>query len=118
MNRRNFLTSMLAACAAPAIVRADSLMRIVPRNELIFGFDLASEDSISVVFSPYDFTREVLDVLHKNIAFVSSINRDFSREYGQRRSIMFHDPNANRLTTEFEAPKFPSVGQFARPEET
>lgn len=35
MNRRNFLAAMLAACAAPAIVRADSLMRIaVPRQEL------------------------------------------------------------------------------------
>lgn len=30
MNRRGFLGSILVACAAPAIVRADSLMRIVP----------------------------------------------------------------------------------------
>ena len=30
MNRRGFLGSILAAAAAPAIVRADSLMRIVP----------------------------------------------------------------------------------------
>lgn len=30
MDRRTFLGTMLAACAAPAIVRADSLMRIVP----------------------------------------------------------------------------------------
>lgn len=30
MNRRNFLGAMLAACAAPAIVRAGSLMRINP----------------------------------------------------------------------------------------
>lgn len=32
MNRRGFLGSILTACAAPAIVRADSLMRIVPRD--------------------------------------------------------------------------------------
>lgn len=32
MNRRGFLTSCLALGAAPAIVRADSLMRIVPRD--------------------------------------------------------------------------------------
>ena len=32
MNRRGFLTSILALGAAPAIVRADSLMRIVPRE--------------------------------------------------------------------------------------
>ena len=32
MNRRGFLGSCLALAAAPAIVRADSLMRIVPRD--------------------------------------------------------------------------------------
>lgn len=35
MNRRGFLTGILAACAAPAIVRADSLMRIVPLDTTI-----------------------------------------------------------------------------------
>lgn len=32
MNRRGFLSSMIALAAAPAIVRADSLMKIVPRD--------------------------------------------------------------------------------------
>ena|SRR6185369_3233199 len=32
MDRRGFLGSILAACAAPAIVRADSLMRVVSRD--------------------------------------------------------------------------------------
>lgn len=36
MNRRGFLGSILAAAAAPAIVRAESLMRIiVPSDEII-----------------------------------------------------------------------------------
>lgn len=35
MNRRGFIGSILATCAAPAIVRADALMRIVPRNTTI-----------------------------------------------------------------------------------
>jgi len=36
MNRRGFLGAMLGVMAAPAIVRADSLMRIVvPKQELI-----------------------------------------------------------------------------------
>lgn len=35
MNRRGFLGSILALGAAPAIVRADSLMRIVPRDALV-----------------------------------------------------------------------------------
>lgn len=32
MDRRGFIGSILAAATAPAIVRADSLMRIVPRD--------------------------------------------------------------------------------------
>lgn len=32
MNRRGFLQSCLALAAAPAIVRADSLMRVIPRD--------------------------------------------------------------------------------------
>lgn len=32
MNRRSFLGTILAAAVAPAIVRADALMRIVPRG--------------------------------------------------------------------------------------
>lgn len=39
MNRRGFLQSCLALAAAPAIVRADSLMRIVPRDSGIITFD-------------------------------------------------------------------------------
>ena len=35
MNRRSFLSSILLTATAPAIVRADSLMRIVPRDTSI-----------------------------------------------------------------------------------
>lgn len=35
MNRRGFLSSILALGAAPAIVRADSLMRVVPRETTV-----------------------------------------------------------------------------------
>lgn len=37
MQRRGFLQACLALAAAPAIVRADSLMRIVPRDAVIVG---------------------------------------------------------------------------------
>lgn len=37
MNRRGFMGSILALGVAPAIVRADSLMRIVPRETIILG---------------------------------------------------------------------------------
>lgn len=39
MNRRGFLGSILALGAAPAIVRADSLMRIVPRDTTVFTIE-------------------------------------------------------------------------------
>lgn len=35
MSRRSFMGSMLALAAAPAIVRADSLMRVIPINTTI-----------------------------------------------------------------------------------
>lgn len=51
MNRRGFLASMLALAAAPAIVKAENLMKIyVPRDELILpeplatGFDFGNGD--------------------------------------------------------------------------
>ena len=42
-NRRGFLGAMFAAAAAPAIVRAESLMKIyVPPQEMVFTPNLAS----------------------------------------------------------------------------
>jgi len=43
VSRRGFLTGILALGAAPAIVRAESLMRIwVPPQEMVIGYDLSS----------------------------------------------------------------------------
>lgn len=39
MNRRGFMSSILALGAAPAIVRVNSLMRIVPRDRLVWFDD-------------------------------------------------------------------------------
>lgn len=41
MNRRGFLGSILALGAAPAIVRADSLMRIIPLDQGVILGDYA-----------------------------------------------------------------------------
>ncbi len=38
MDRRGFLSSCITLAAAPAIVRADSLMRIVPIDTQVFTF--------------------------------------------------------------------------------
>lgn len=45
MNRRGFLGSILALAAAPAIVRADSLMRIVPLAEPIRAWTKADMEA-------------------------------------------------------------------------
>lgn len=36
VDRRGFLKAILAAAAAPAVVRADSLMKVIPRNVEVF----------------------------------------------------------------------------------
>ena len=43
MKRRSFLTALIA-CAAPAIVRASSLMPVVPRRYLTDTLDLSAQD--------------------------------------------------------------------------
>lgn len=81
MTRRGFLSSILALCAAPAIVRADSLMRIVPRETLIVpsGMAMMMADQIRVrqALTMEMITREVLRIAHEKIAFVDSLNRQF-----------------------------------------
>lgn len=52
MNRRGFLGSILAACAAPAIVRADSLMRIVPLDTTVWTVTAKGRDSVVLPSSP------------------------------------------------------------------
>jgi hypothetical protein len=41
VNRRGFLGAILAAAAAPAIVRADSLMRVIPVDTEVLTFSSA-----------------------------------------------------------------------------
>lgn len=64
MNRRGFIGAILAAAMAPAVVRADSLMRIVPRDALIIGGQgvLAGEDMLSFIReqTQFDIARDSL----------------------------------------------------------
>ena len=61
MNRRGFLSGIIAACAAPAIVRADSLMRVVPNQTIAILPDLQRFGLVptSIVMPP-----EVGEMLH------------------------------------------------------
>lgn len=51
MNRRGFLGAILASAVAPAIVRADALMRIVPRETTVYSWDVYSDGPSEVTFS-------------------------------------------------------------------
>lgn len=52
MNRRGFIGAILAAGVAPAIVRTDSLMRIIPHKTLIVGVGCYVEENLDS--SPFD----------------------------------------------------------------
>lgn len=56
MDRRGFLGAILAAAVAPAIVRADSLMRIIPRDTRVlqqFVVTSLSMDELRLSMSEY-----------------------------------------------------------------
>jgi len=57
MKRRGFLAAMLGAAAAPAIVKAENLMRIVvPKQEIVFP------DYMAVYKEAFELTTERLDI--------------------------------------------------------
>lgn len=60
MNRRGFLGSMLALGAAPAIVRADALMQLVPVQSLILRpqIDIAAVTALIREIKAYDINRD------------------------------------------------------------
>lgn len=49
MNRRGFLSALVLAPVAPAIVRADSLMKIIPKRTGIIVGELGRYDGIEVI---------------------------------------------------------------------
>jgi hypothetical protein len=50
MNRRGFLGSILAAAAAPAIIKVENAMRLwVPRQTLYIGYDLSAGYDLNAI---------------------------------------------------------------------
>ncbi len=80
LNRRGFLASMLACGAAPAIVRAESIMRIKPivlPGEAEFEAVVARNTLI-----PIDqIRREALAILERNLMFTFSVMQEQSNEW-------------------------------------
>jgi len=92
MNRRGFIGSILAIGAAPAIVRASSLMRvqgiIVPTLEEVVavnsGNSLLTFDLI---------TREALRVMEKNLILGQRVNAQFDSSFkGNSATIRIRRP--------------------------
>ena len=89
MNRRSFLSGILALSAAPAIVRADSLMRIVPRDVLVFhadSFSFVQPEVLGIRELVYEIepsqspfvliTREALKVAHEKAKIMNKVDCD------------------------------------------
>lgn len=68
MNRRGFLGSILAVAIAPAIVRADSLMRIIPTETL-----LVTTVSGNRLLRIEEITREALIIMEEHWEFPSAM---------------------------------------------
>lgn len=92
MNRRGFLKACLAACAAPAIVRADSLMRVVPNDTLIItneGMAYASDPVVTLIDS------DLIALIEKRIADAGALLvANFSAEL---YDPLFFKPGRNEI---------------------
>lgn len=79
MNRRGFLQLMLAAGAAPAIVKASSLMPVrsivLPTDEEIFR--VVAVHNGDTLLTATQITREALRIMHKNMNFVGGVKSAF-----------------------------------------
>lgn len=99
MNRRGFLGSILALGAAPAIVRADSLMRIIPREATVLIERIAPMEILpgNHIMTLEEITREALRIAHKQATFISLMSREFDSRFPAARvgeKIKFRRPLA------------------------
>lgn len=88
MNRRGFIGSILAACAAPAIVRADSLMRIIAPETTVatvqWGHQVVdeyivtkiSEASGNKILTLDMIAREAIRIAHERVPFIGSVSTE------------------------------------------
>ncbi len=89
MNRRSFLGSILLAGAAPAIVRADSLMRVIPRELGIvtpeYDIGIGAYDVEVVTGEAYgnrlltisQIANQALEILNEQLHFAGKINAQY-----------------------------------------
>ncbi len=86
MQKRGFLKLILASAAAPAIIKADSLMKIwVPpqKIQVVGGYMTATM-----------VARQSLEMLAKNMAFMSDIHREWDALIGlDKMTIKIKQPS-------------------------
>lgn len=84
MNRRGFLKACLAAAAAPAFVRSESLMvlpqKLVTADELLTGFGLAAPKAEGAVIA-YEHVQYALGFTITDKALWPGINRFWHEHY-------------------------------------
>lgn len=78
MNRRGFLSAILATACAPAIVRAESLMRCSGIVVPTLG-DVAAINGMHLTAAMV--TREALRILHENLSFAQEINAEWESQF-------------------------------------
>lgn len=80
MNRRGFLKAIFAAGAAPAFVKADSLMKIiVPSQGLILPEQEIVQSSDNQLVTLSIVTKEALKMLNQSLVFTNNINAEYEK---------------------------------------
>jgi P22 coat protein - gene protein 5 len=88
LTRRGFLGAMLAACAAPAIVRAGSLMKvsgiIIPAQDIITLTEAqATFVTGNSLLSIQMITKETLEFLENQLQFADEVNRHYDSQFAK-----------------------------------
>ena len=123
MNKRGFIGAILAMASAPAIVRADSLMRIVPRDTLILGDQvaLAARDMLSFMRETisFDIMRDQVVIgfdIFDGVTQLSTTAAMFAVDYRAQRDQVRKDAQTALLRAvanrgDFGRPIFLPVGR-------
>jgi uncharacterized membrane protein len=83
MQRRSFLGAMLAAAAAPAIVRSESLMKLVPSKSGILTYELNPDSLEQMMIN----IRENIDLQPKQL-IVSAYTLNLARSMMQTKETL------------------------------
>lgn len=85
MDRRGFLKSIFVACAAPAFIKAENLMKctgiIIPSAELSLPSQEIIASAGNVLATSSIVAREALRILKQNLALTSTLTRGWDDEF-------------------------------------